>query len=87
MRLKKKAIVASNIPGNREVIKDNKNGFLVDVLDYENFAGKILYLVENKKERQRLGDFAEDFSAWDADFMVKAQEKLYRSLPGIETKI
>ncbi|MCK4763452.1 MAG: glycosyltransferase, partial [Candidatus Aminicenantes bacterium] len=82
LRLKKKAVVASSIPGNREVIKDNKNGFLVDVLDYESFAGKILYLLENKEEREQLGGFAEDFSAWDADYMVKVQEELYLSLGG-----
>jgi glycosyltransferase involved in cell wall biosynthesis len=78
MRLKKKAVIASNIPGNREVIQENKNGFLVDVQDYETFAGKILYLIDEDKERERLAGFSEeDFSSWDADYMVKEQEKLY----------
>lgn len=81
LRLKKKAVIASNIPGNREVIQENKNGFLVDVQDYETFAGKILYLIHEEKERKRLAEFAEeDFSPWDADYMVKEQEKLYLSL-------
>ncbi len=77
MRLKKKSIVASNISGNIEVIKHNKNGFLVDVFDYRKFSEKILFLINNKKERERLSNFKEDFSEWDADFMVKAQERLY----------
>ncbi len=78
MRLKKKAVIASNIPGNREVIQENKNGFLVDVQDYETFAGKILYLIHEDKERERLAGFpGEDFSPWDADYMVKKQEELY----------
>jgi glycosyltransferase involved in cell wall biosynthesis len=81
LRLKKKAVVASDIPGNREVIKDKKNGFLVDVKDHETFARKILFLMENSAERERLACFdREDFSQWDADYMVKAQEKLYREL-------
>jgi glycosyltransferase involved in cell wall biosynthesis len=81
LRLKKKAVIASNIPGNREVIQENKNGFLVDVQDYETFAGKILYLIDDEKERERLAEFTEeDFSPWDADYMVKEQEKLYISL-------
>jgi glycosyltransferase involved in cell wall biosynthesis len=81
LRLKKKAVIASNIRGNREVIQENKNGFLVDIQDYETFAGKILYLIDEDKERERLAEFAEeDFSPWDADYMVKEQEKLYISL-------
>lgn len=77
MRLKKKPIVASNISGNIEVIKHNKNGFLVDIFDYRKFSEKISFLMNNKKERERLSNFKEDFSEWNADFMVKAQERLY----------
>ena len=80
-------MVVSDIPGNREVVKENQNGYLADVSDHKVFAQKILYLIENPGDRQRLGGFADDFSAWDADFMVKAEEKLYCSLTGIETKI
>ena len=80
LRLKKKAVVASDIPGNREVIKENKNGFLVAAADYETFAERILYLINEDKERERLGHFAEeDFSPWDADYMVREQEKMYRN--------
>lgn len=81
LRLKKKAIVASDIPGNREVIKENKNGYLVNVQDYETFAERILYLINNDSERERLANFdEEDLSPWDADHMVKEQEKLYERL-------
>ena len=81
LRLKKKAVVASDIPGNREVIKDNQNGFLVDVFDYETFSWKILYMINKDEERERFAGFdGEDFSQWDADFMVKEQEKLYKKL-------
>lgn len=83
LRLKKKAVVASDIPGNREVVKENKNGFLVNVEDHDTFAERILYLIENSKERERLAGFDdEDLSPWDADFMVKEQEKLYMNLTG-----
>lgn len=80
LRLKKKAVVASDIPGNREVIKENKNGFLVDVFDYQTFSEKILYLINEDAERERLAGFEEDFSQWDADYMVEEQEKLYKNL-------
>ncbi|NIM12724.1 MAG: glycosyltransferase [Candidatus Aminicenantes bacterium] len=80
LRLKKKPVVASDIPGNREVIKNDKNGFLVDVFDYQMFAERILFLVNNRETRVRLADFEEDFSQWDADYMVRQQEDLYHSL-------
>ena len=81
LRLKKKAVIASDIPGNREIIRDNQNGFLVKGEDYETFSRKILSLVADDTERERLANFnAEDFSAWNADYMVKEQEKLYEYL-------
>jgi glycosyltransferase involved in cell wall biosynthesis len=80
LRLKKKPVVASDIPGNREVINDDKNGFLVDVFNYNAFADRVLHLVNNRETRSRLADFVDDFSEWDADYMVKQQEDLYRSL-------
>ena len=81
LRLKKKAVVAGNIRGNREVIQENKNGFLVDIQDYATFSEKIIYLINEEKERKRIAEFTEeDFSPWDADYMVKEQEKLYVSL-------
>jgi glycosyltransferase involved in cell wall biosynthesis len=80
LRLKKKPVVASDIAGNREVIKDNENGFLVDVFDYKTFAERILHLVNDGAARERLAVFAEDFSQWDADYMVRQQENLYLSL-------
>lgn len=83
LRLKKKAAVVSDIPGNREVIKENKNGFLVPVTEYDAFAGRILQLIENKGDRERMERFdEEDFSPWDANFMVKEQEQLYQKLLG-----
>jgi glycosyltransferase involved in cell wall biosynthesis len=80
LRLKKKAVAAGDIPGNREVIKDGQIGYLVDVNDHRKFAEKILYLLENEAERDRLARYKEDFSQWDADYMVKAQEQLYLTL-------
>jgi len=80
LRLKKKPVVAGDIPGNREVIKHDGNGFLVDVFDYRTFAERVLFLVNNEKTRCRMADFEEDFSQWDAAYMVRQQEDLYRSL-------
>jgi len=80
MRLKKKVIIASDIPGNSEIIKENQNGFLVKVGDYEKFSEKILYLIQNKEKRIRLAQHKDDFREWEAKTMVKKQEELYLTL-------
>nr|MCU0237271.1 glycosyltransferase [Acidobacteriota bacterium] len=81
LRLKKKAVVASDIPGNREVIVDGQSGILLPVVDHERFAAAILRLAADGDLRRRLGDFAaEDFSAWSATAMVARQEELYQRL-------
>jgi len=81
LRLKKKAVVASDIPGNREVILDGENGFLLPVADRERFAAAILRLSADAGLRRRLESFAgEDFSEWSANVLVARQEELYQRL-------
>jgi glycosyltransferase involved in cell wall biosynthesis len=81
MRLKKKAVVVSDIPGNREVIRDNLNGRVVPVTDHEAFASAILGLAADPALRARLAGYTgEDFAAWDATAMVRRQEQLYLRL-------
>ena len=45
-------IVATNNGGQVDLIKDGKNGFLVNVNDYESMANKISYLLRNKSIRE-----------------------------------
>jgi glycosyltransferase involved in cell wall biosynthesis len=81
LRLKKKAVVASDIPGNREVIIDKVNGYLISILDHESFAAAILKLAADPQLRNGLGGYGgENFSEWDADVMVSRQEELYHRL-------
>jgi len=81
LRLKKRAVVASDIPGNREVVRDGENGFLLPAGEHERFAESILRLAADAGLRRKLGDFAdEDFSAWSAEAMVARQEELYQRL-------
>ena len=44
-------IIATRTRGPKEIIKDNENGFLVEVGDYEDTAKKIELLYINKKLR------------------------------------
>ncbi len=81
LRLKKKAVVVSDIPGHREVIRDGLNGCIVPLTDPEGFASAILKLAADPLLRNRLGGYdEEDFSEWDAAVMVRRQEELYHRL-------
>lgn len=80
MRLKKIPVVASDIAGNREVIRDGENGFLVHHLNYEEFAKKAVSLLKSDTLRRDMGEAPEELCPWDADVMVRAQEKLYLNL-------
>jgi glycosyltransferase involved in cell wall biosynthesis len=81
LRLKKKAIVASDIPGNREVVCDGGNGYLLPVEDHERFADAIVKLAEDAELRSKLANYEnEDFSEWAPEVMVARQEELYQRL-------
>jgi glycosyltransferase involved in cell wall biosynthesis len=81
LRLKKMAVVASDIPGNREVIRDGENGFLLPVGEHGRFAEAILRLAADAELRRKLGNYSgEDFSEWSAEVMVARQEELYQRL-------
>jgi len=80
LRLLKKAVIATDIPGNNEIIKDGLNGFTVSVGNLVEFADKIIYLKEKRGIRRAFASFDEDLKAWDGKVMVRSQEELYLSM-------
>ena len=74
-------IVASNVGGIPDVIKDGENGLLVPPSDSEALADKIIYLLENEDVREKMGKNGrkkvEDYS-WDR--MAEMVEKVYEGL-------
>jgi len=83
MRLKKIPVVATDIPGNAEVIRDGLNGYLVKPRAYGIFADRLLELIGSKPLRRRLGEYREEnFQPWDPAVMVSEQEDFYRRLLG-----
>lgn len=84
LRLLKKAVVVTDIPGNNEIIKDNVNGYTVNVKSIKEFGDKILYLKRNSDKRNILSSHEDDLDNWDGEVMVKSQEDLYFSLMGKE---
>ena len=47
-------VIALNVAGYRETIKNKENGFLVD-LSAKEIAKKIIYLLENPDVREEMG--------------------------------
>jgi len=79
-RLKRIPVLASDIPGNREIVRHGVNGFLIAVGDHDTFSNAIVRLRDRPAERARLGNHMEDYSEWAADTMVSRQEELYEHL-------
>ena len=53
-----KAIVASNIGWANEMIEDSKEGFLVHPKNHEEFANRILELINDKVQQEKFGKAA-----------------------------
>ncbi|NLK64410.1 MAG: glycosyltransferase [Tissierellia bacterium] len=51
----KKPVVAFNIDGIKEVVSDGEDGYLVDFLDYDDFALKLSILMKKKDLRKQFG--------------------------------
>ncbi len=82
LRLMKKAVIVTDIPGNREIIRNNENGYTENVGNIDGFAEKILFLKNNPRERMELANCNENLGDWEGEMMVKYQEKLYLTLTG-----
>lgn len=72
-----KICVASDVYGNREIIKGLGAGYLFKPSDYDSAAA---YIIEEMSKKSRYKpQSAEYLSQFDADLMVKQHEKLYLS--------
>ncbi|UCG16991.1 MAG: glycosyltransferase [Phycisphaerales bacterium] len=71
-------IVATDAPGNRDLITHNENGLLVPIGDCEKLAGAIANLLRDRTLRQRLGACAA--RAIDRQFHIARTYGRYRSL-------
>lgn len=76
-----KAVVSSDVIGNRDCVKDGYNGYLLP-MDAEKFAEKCCLLIENGSLRASMG--ANSFSFFESDFLIdnriKDLENIYRKV-------
>jgi glycosyltransferase involved in cell wall biosynthesis len=73
-------VVASNVRGLREIIKDNITGLIVRKNDHNDLANKILFLLRNPKIAEKLGKSARKRVSSDYNFdkCLNEYEKIYR---------
>ena len=77
-----KPVVASDIPGNRDIIEDGYNGILVPVGDLEGMARSIEELISDRNKYESLSRAAKNTIAekFSAAVRVKDYEELYKSI-------
>lgn len=76
----KKAIIASNVGGNIEIIKNNSNGLLFNLNSEEDFISTLLRLINNAELRHELGlkAFETVRGHFSLNCMVRKYENLYK---------
>lgn len=82
-----RAVLATDIPGNRDVVKDNDNGWLVEPMNSGELGRKIDLMLDNDDLRERLGarakaDIEKKYS-WDVVFGQILE--LYREVTAIKS--
>jgi glycosyltransferase involved in cell wall biosynthesis len=75
----KKAIIATNVGGNPELIEDGQNGFLVPLRNVESIADNINTLILDANLREKMGctsrRIVEERFSWDV--IIPNMEKVY----------
>jgi len=78
------APVVTDLPANREWVKDGENGFIVPIDNPQALAEKIIYLIENKEIRQRFSKESRKIIKGRAEYdkEMRKVEKLYEEIVG-----
>lgn len=73
-------VVCADGRGNRDLMKDGENGFLIYSRNPEELADKIQYLLESDEVRERMGNYAQNFAkAYDIHNYVDRLLEVYAS--------
>ncbi|MDX1779532.1 MAG: glycosyltransferase, partial [Thermodesulfobacteriota bacterium] len=74
-------VVATNVNGAPEAIRNGVNGYLLPPGDVAGMARRVIYLINNPEEARSMGrkgrELVKEFDIWK---MVKQQEVLYQNL-------
>lgn len=72
-------IVATDVIGTNEVVKNNQTGYLVELHDYKTFAKKIYSLLNDEEKWQQFSEKAKEIAKeeFDENNVVKQLKELY----------
>ena len=74
----KKACVVTDADGNRDLISNNKNGFVIFDQNVNEFADKILFLLDNETTRLKFEENA--YKNFDANFNIHKTIRLLEEI-------
>ena len=73
-QLMKKPVLATNVGGIPELMKDKETGFLIEKGDYKEWIAKISYLLNNEKTRLEMGNAGRKFIEENFDWNIIAKK-------------
>jgi len=79
-RLSKLPVIAYNVGGIYEIIKNNKNGFIVEPGNWQELAKKLTAVTENNLLRKKLSSFNDRLYDFDNKAMIEQHIMLYSKL-------
>jgi glycosyltransferase involved in cell wall biosynthesis len=79
-------IIGTNIGGIPEIVQEGANGFIISPRDSDAIAGKIIFLIENLKDKKRMGENSKKI--WQDKFslgkMIHQIDLLYKNSLSLE---
>ncbi|MFH0779963.1 MAG: glycosyltransferase [Parcubacteria group bacterium] len=77
-----RVVVATNVGGVGEIIKDNENGFLFKPKNIEQLVRQINWIDENREEAKKMAERLQKEAAerFDVNAIIKKYEELYKKL-------
>jgi glycosyltransferase involved in cell wall biosynthesis len=78
-RLNRLPVIAYKVAGIPEVIKENKNGFLVEAGNVKLLGHRMKSLVETNSIYKKMRQYKDDFCDFHYDTMLQKHVKLYKS--------
>lgn len=73
-----RAIITTDVPGCRETVSENVNGFIVPAMDHQKIAEKMIFFLDNPEKLEAFGNSSRDIS--EIKFDSRIQNKNLRDL-------
>jgi glycosyltransferase involved in cell wall biosynthesis len=74
-------IITTNVPGNREIVREGENGYLIDVGDTEKLAQDLAKLIQNEELRKKMGVASRQFvQGYEWREIIKQYENILKEI-------